>query len=157
MIDELCELLWGDTEPSLAKAQLRVALSHLRKLLNVTETTSEFLVADHVHIHLKGKVHCDAVKLREEIENIFSLDGLERANEIERIFNELPASPLFSGLHHEALLNYWYGIEHKLQELTDWCLHYYVEQGNMSKAKHFNNAVGQFFPDYEYSVDVKDC
>lgn len=152
----LMDLLWGQTEPTLAKTQLRVALSHLRKLLKAPGTNTALLVTDHAHVHRAGTVHCDLLDLKRAIDRASAMAGNERAREIEGIFDSLPIPPLFSGIYHDSILSYWYGIESKLQELSRWCLNFYIQQEGGPEAVHFKQTVSRFLPDYESATEAAE-
>ncbi|WP_258112206.1 alpha/beta hydrolase [Alicyclobacillus sp. SP_1] len=147
--DELIDLLWNNAELTQARTQLRVALSHLRKLLKVGGMDADLLVADHAHVRLAGTVTCDVLDVKRAIGQASALEGEERALAIERIFDGLPVPPLFSGIYHDSVLSYWYGIENKLQELSRWCLDYYECHGVGKEAARFKKTVSRFLPGYE--------
>jgi len=147
--DELADLLWGHAEPTLARTQLRVALSHLRKLLKVPGSSTDLLVTDRSHVRLAGTVACDLLDLKRAVDQASAEEGEERARAVKRIFDALPVPPLFSGIYHDSGLSYWYGIESKLQELSQWCLDYYEGHGFDVEATRFKQTVSRFLPGYE--------
>ena len=63
-----------------------------------------------------------------------------------------PVRPL--NLHQLYGLNY--GIESKLQELSRWCLNFYIQQEVGPAAVRFKQTVSRFLPDYESAADAAE-
>ena len=65
--EQLCDELWPDIPLRKSRNNLRVYLSHLKKLLDYEGNKTHFLVMDNEHINLKGRVKCDLIDFYEEV------------------------------------------------------------------------------------------
>ena len=148
--DHLIELFWE--EDRQGKNQLRVALSHLRKLLQDHHDQQNVLISDHQHIRLQGNIYCDAIELKKMIDRAGSLQHLDRANAIEQFFSLLTDSPLSLGINHESMLYFGYHIESKLHEHFEWCIDYYLKKGAKQKAQHLHRLVSQMLPGFYFET-----
>lgn len=84
--EALCEDLWPDTPPMIAKKNLRVYLAHLKKMLQ-TEADESVLGLDREHVHLDGDVSSDALRLIEDVRRAVS--ATDEHKKLERILSIL--------------------------------------------------------------------
>ncbi|MEN2768380.1 alpha/beta fold hydrolase [Ornithinibacillus xuwenensis] len=148
--EHICEALWPELPIQQAKGNLRVYLSHLRKLLTIPESNYSFLVVNGSHVYLQGEIKCDATTLIEQIQEAqHEFTPQKRQNLIDQIILSLPKR-LFEESHAtDWFLELCTQIEEDLIDLILWnVLHYKRLNQDMVAIHQLKKAI-QVIPDIE--------
>ncbi|MBO8172209.1 MAG: alpha/beta fold hydrolase [Bacillaceae bacterium] len=146
---QLCDDLWPDVPFSKSRNNLRVYLSHLKKLLDQEASSTPFLVMDHEHIHLKGKVTCDLIDFIEEMETAYLETEVEQKYLLsQKVLNKLPQNP-FNELYYDWSLKRRDQLEHKLFQLAKWMGDFHFGKQEDVKALEYYKRASDFNLDDE--------
>jgi pimeloyl-ACP methyl ester carboxylesterase/DNA-binding SARP family transcriptional activator len=122
--EQLCDLFWLDLHIDKAKNNLRVALSHLKSLLQKNPPGSQerepFLYVDREHIRLQGRVSCDLVELKETLDQIeHEPDPGIKLTFAKKLLSDLPPA-LLAGFYDDWVLEIREQLENRIVELCKW-------------------------------------
>ncbi|MFD2043470.1 alpha/beta fold hydrolase [Ornithinibacillus salinisoli] len=136
--DELCDIFWPEVDLIHARNRLRVALHHLKHLLEADRKTSaSILVTEREHVFLQGKVKSDLHSHLEAIENAQLLeDDNQKAMQYKKILAEITDNPL-PGLYEEWFLNKRNCIEEKWGDMSIFLADWYEKQGKMKNTLYY--------------------
>lgn len=148
--ENICEALWPNMPIQQARANLRVYLSHLRKLLTIPDSEYSFLIIDGSHVYLQGDIHCDVTTLLEQIreamkERIPSI----RQHLIDQLVQSLPIDLIEDTQATDWLLAWHTQLEEDIIELVLWNAQQYQKQKDYDSAIHQLKKALQFSPDME--------
>ncbi|WP_339213177.1 hypothetical protein [Ornithinibacillus sp. FSL M8-0202] len=156
--ENICEALWPNMPIQQARANLRVYLSHLRKLLTIPDSEYSFLIIDGSHVYLQGDIHCDVTTLLEQIreamkERIPSI----RQQLIDQLVQSLPIELIEDTQATDWLLAWHTQLEEDIIELVLWNAQQYQKQKDYDSAIHQLKKALQFSPDmelYQCLIDI---
>lgn len=155
--ENICETLWPHIPIQQAKTNLRVYLSHLRKLLTIRKSEYSFLVLDGAHVYLQGEITCDAITFIEKIrEAQYEISSNKRQSLIDQIIYKLPIR-----LFDEVQATDWCfalrtQIEEDILDLTLWNADAYKKKKDYMTAVHQLKKVVQAIPTIELYERIID-
>ncbi|WP_340084241.1 alpha/beta fold hydrolase [Siminovitchia sp. FSL H7-0308] len=149
--EHICETLWPHIPIQQAKANLRVYLSYLRKLLTIPGSDYSFLVLDGAHVYLQGEVKCDAVIFMEKIrEAQYESSYKKRQQLIDQMIHTFPKR-LFDESHPtDWFLELRTQIEEDVMDLVLWNAYAYKKQNNYMTAIYQLKKAIQLIPALEF-------
>ncbi|MED3998636.1 alpha/beta fold hydrolase [Priestia aryabhattai] len=131
--EQLCEALWPDIPLSNAKKNLRVYLSHLKKLLNA-ENSEPVLLVNRQLISLNADVSSDGLDLLTDLQWITEQsDPSLKFKEAEQRLHQLVPHYLTT-IYDDWFLDIRVKIEIILLDLLIWMKEWLCENGKVSKA-----------------------
>ncbi|WP_379969231.1 alpha/beta fold hydrolase [Ectobacillus sp. sgz5001026] len=153
--EQLCDELWSDIPLRKSRNNLRVYLSHLKKLLDYEGNTTQFLVMDNEHINLQGRVKCDLIDFYEEVNKAIQEKEINQKSIMaQKIFHNAPRN-LLIGLYENWILELREELESKLFNLAQWMGDFYFDKNQNSKALEYYRLANQYRPDdctIEYKI-----
>jgi pimeloyl-ACP methyl ester carboxylesterase/DNA-binding SARP family transcriptional activator len=122
--EQLCDLFWPDLHIRNAKNNVRVALSHLKNLLQQKEPGGQgdqpYLLIDREEVRLQGRVSCDLVELKEKLDQIANeQDESIKLVLAKKLLGELP-SGFLTGFYDDWTLEIREQLENRIVELCMW-------------------------------------
>ena len=152
--EQLCDELWSDIPFRKSRNNLRVYLSHLKKLLDYEGNKNHFLVMDNEHINLQGRVKCDLIDFCEEVNKaIQEKETNKKSTLAQMIFNNVPRN-LLNGLYENWILELRDELESKLSSLAQWMGDFNVDRNHNSKALEYYKLANQYRPD-DFTIEYK--
>ncbi len=137
--EQMCDLYWLDLHIDKAKNNLRVALSHLKSLLNQKASADQFLQVDREHIRLHGRFSCDLVDLMESLDRILNeQDESIKLAVGKKLLSEIP-STILPGFYDEWALDLRGQLEDQIVELCVWIADACERQGALSEGIAYLN------------------
>lgn len=152
--EQLCDELWPDIPLRKSRNNLRVYLSHLKKLLDYEGNNTHFLVMDNEHIYLKGRVTCDLIDFFEEVKKAnLEKESKQKAILAQIILNKSPRHFL-KGLYENWFLELREELESKLFHLAQWMGDFNIDHHQSSKALEYYQLANQYRPD-DFTIEYK--
>src|SRR5690606_38501743 len=113
--EQLCADLWGHEEIVRSRQNLRVYLTHLRKLLRDDE--NRFILYDHEHIHLRGIIECDALQYINRLHEAMLEQDMRKKADLSKPLFDMYHRSLFWNFSDDWILDVRESMEHQLLEL----------------------------------------
>ncbi|SET18151.1 Pimeloyl-ACP methyl ester carboxylesterase [Salinibacillus kushneri] len=134
--DELCDVLWPDTDIKNARNRLRVSLHHLKKTLEAnSKETMSIIQSDREHVYLQCTVESDLLSHLQAIREAHNESyHPEKIKQYKKLLMAMTENPL-PGLYEDWFLKLRENIERDWAEMALFLADVYEEQ------KHFNHAV----------------
>lgn len=152
--EQLCDELWPDVPFKKSRNNLRVYLSHLKKILDYEGNKTHFLVMDNEHINLQGRTNCDLIDFCEEIDKaIQEKETNQKSRLAQIILNKVPRH-FVNGLYENWFLQLHEEIESKLFHLAQWMGDFLVDRNQISKALEYYKQANQYCPD-DFAMEYK--
>ncbi|MEK3965471.1 AfsR/SARP family transcriptional regulator [Paenibacillus sp. FSL H7-0323] len=145
--EQLCDDLWGDVAAGKARHNLRMYLTHLRKLIKNDEYN--FLRLDKDHIYLSGNIECDLtafIKLLDE--TWIKQDSIHKQQLCTQLFEQLHKNSLRT-LSDDWILSLCNKWEEKLFTLSQFMSEVCLESEELTKAIEYMEWTVHFQPDNE--------
>ncbi|WP_163539779.1 alpha/beta hydrolase [Gracilibacillus sp. YIM 98692] len=154
--EEICASLWPDTPLDNALRNLRVYLTHLRRLLQVEgEKIDHLLVIDKKEITLADCVDCDAIHLMHEVKDaVNESNKLLKQRRVKNLLSKITDPGFLTAVYDDWFLNLRQDIEERLIELTIWLVREMFEQGQAEDAIDILKQYVQVFDHNESLYDM---
>lgn len=145
--EQLCDDLWGEVTTGKARHNLRMYLTHLRKLIRDDEY--QFLTLDKEHIYLSDKIECNLTTFIKILDQAWV--------EQDSIHKQQLCSQLFEQLHKHSFIalsdNWILGLRDKWEErlfvLSQYMSERCLESGDTGKAIKYLEWAIHFQPENE--------
>ncbi|RXZ81695.1 alpha/beta fold hydrolase [Paenibacillaceae bacterium] len=145
--EQLCDDLWGEVAAGKARHNLRMYLTHLRKLLQ--DEHNGFLSLDKGHIYMNGKIQCDLKTFIEQIDEALSEQNTHQKQLLcTRLFDVLHPGSLRT-LNDDWILSLRSRLEDKLFTLSLFMSEHCSMQGALAEAIKYMEWAVHFQPDHE--------
>lgn len=152
--EQLCDELWSDIPLKKSRHNLRVYLSHLKKLLDYDGNQTNFLVMDHEHINLQGRVSCDLIDFYEELNTaIQEKDENKKSILAQNVLNKAPRL-ILNGFYENWILILREEVENKLFGLAQWMGDFYVDRNQRLKAIEYYKTANKYCSD-DFTMEYK--
>lgn len=144
---QICDDLWSNIDIVKGKKQLRVYLTHLRKILKDNEYN--LLIMDKEHIHLNAEVKCDLIDFIQEI-NMVENEGDYNQKIVlcETLIKKINQN-YFRNLSDDWIQYIRSSLEDRIDKLCNEMSSYYLAKGNYIKATLYLEATLKIHPDEE--------
>lgn len=151
--EQLCETLWPLMDLRLAKKNLRVYLTHLKKLVN-TDPLKPVIVSDREHIYLNGEVSSDVLSFITEMHQALNETNEKiKYHKTNKVVGQLAAGYLMV-IYDDWFLKVRNKLENDLVSLIIWMGNWLSINGELQEAvRHLTNAL-TIFEDNEKIYDL---
>ncbi|MDH6428054.1 hypothetical protein BSK62_06435 [Paenibacillus odorifer] len=130
--EQLCDDLWGEVAAGKARHNLRMYLTHLRKLIKNDEYN--FLRLDKENIYLSGNIKCDLTEFIKLLDEAWiEQDSIHKQQLCTQLFEQLHKNS-FRTLADDWILRERDKWEDRLFVLSQYMSEQYLESGELSKA-----------------------
>ncbi|WP_179090035.1 alpha/beta hydrolase [Paenibacillus odorifer] len=145
--EQLCDDLWGEVTAGKARHNLRMYLTHLRKLIKNDEY--HFLRLDKEYIYLSGNIECDLTTLLKVLNEAWiERDSIHKQHLCSQIFEQLNKNS-FRILSDNWILRESDKWEEKFFTLSQFMSEVCLESEELSKAIEYMKWAVHFQPDNE--------
>jgi pimeloyl-ACP methyl ester carboxylesterase len=152
--EQICDELWPDIPLKKSRNNLRVYLSHLKKLLDFDSNKTDFLVMDHEHINLQGRVSCDLIDFYEELMTA-TAEKEENHKSIfaQIVLNKAPRM-ILNGFYENWILLLREELENKLFDLAQWMGDFHGDRNQDTKALKYYKMANRYHPG-DFTIEYK--
>ncbi|SFE55649.1 alpha/beta hydrolase [Alteribacillus iranensis] len=153
--DNMCEKLWPEVPLMTAKRNLRVYLSHLKRVLHSFPTKEPVLVIDREHIFLNGRVTSDALSFVKGTESAMAEANDHRKYEkITHLLSQLSSRDYLTEVYDDWFLDMRKQQEYRLVQLVTWLGEWLWKQDRGTDAINRLSQVVALFEDNEPIFDT---
>lgn len=147
--EEIINLFWPELDLHRARNHLRVCLSHLNSMLNLSDGY-EFIHIDRAHVMLRGEIKCDALAYIKYLDEAYSLI-LSDKMDLAAARNALRISPkkLLSHIYDDWFLRIRETVELKHSTLCEKVASYLRNAGRVEEAMMYEKKSEEIIKDFE--------
>lgn len=134
--EEMCDHIWPHEPLNISKKNLRVYLSHLKKILNSYSSSADhpILLVDREHIHINADIVCDALTMINELHQVNDIEDEEQKYiRAKQIMSELNSANYLTAIYDQWFIDMRESIENKLIDLVIWIGEWLIQIGKVAE------------------------
>ncbi len=150
--DILCETFWHGLELKNARNCLRVAIHHLKQILEPSAhlESNPIITTDREHISIHGQIQSDLLIHLAKIREGHQIDDMEQKVKHYRSMLKEASENILLGLFEDWFLDLRDSIESEWGEMALFLVNYYDQKNNHKEELFYLNMALKYYGDYNH-------